>query len=77
MHHDFNVRAAQKYWPLQEHEALILLLGLLDNPRNWSEHIRRYLCNHINFVEYLTHLSVFKECGRSHLEYCVWIQCQV
>ena len=42
MYHDFNIRAARKYWPLQEHEARVLLLGLLDKPRRWTSHLRRY-----------------------------------
>ncbi|KAF8517574.1 cytochrome P450 [Hysterangium stoloniferum] len=42
MQHDFNTRAAQKYWSLQEHEAHVFLQGLLQTPENVFGHIRRF-----------------------------------
>ncbi|KIJ34578.1 hypothetical protein M422DRAFT_263358 [Sphaerobolus stellatus SS14] len=42
MHHDFNSRAAQKYWYVQEDEAQILLQGLLRTPENFLAHIDRF-----------------------------------
>ena len=41
MHHDFNPRAARKYWAVQEHEACTLLRGLLLAPDNFLAHIDR------------------------------------
>ncbi|KAF8582288.1 cytochrome P450 [Ramaria rubella] len=42
MHNNFNARASQKLWPLQEHEARVFLRSLLQSPHNLTEHIRRY-----------------------------------
>jgi len=36
-----NVRAAEKYQPLQEAEAAALVVAMTKDPDNWDDHLRR------------------------------------
>lgn len=40
-HEGLNVRAADKYKPLQETEAARLVFNLLRDPENWDDHFKR------------------------------------
>jgi len=42
MQHDFNPRAARKYWAVQEQEAHVLLKGLYLAPKEFLAHIDRF-----------------------------------
>lgn len=42
IHNILNIKAAVTYIPYQDLENKFMLLGLLDQPREFANHIRRY-----------------------------------
>ncbi|KIM35577.1 hypothetical protein M413DRAFT_347955, partial [Hebeloma cylindrosporum] len=40
-HEGLNIRAAEKYQPLQEVEAAAMVIGLMKEPDHWDDHLRR------------------------------------
>lgn len=40
-HEGMNIRAAEKYQPLQEVEAAAMVAGILKEPNHWDDHLRR------------------------------------
>ena len=43
-HEGLNIRAAEKYQPLQEVEAAAMVIGIMKDPDHWDDHLRRYVC---------------------------------
>ena len=42
-HEGLNIRAAEKYQPLQEVEAATMVIDILKDPDHWDDHLRRYV----------------------------------
>ena len=42
-HEGLNIRAVEKYQPLQEVEAATMVVGMLKDPDHWEDHLRRYV----------------------------------
>ena len=42
-HEGLNIRAAEKYQPLQELEAATMVIDMIKDPDHWNDHFKRYV----------------------------------
>ena len=42
-HEGLNIRAAEKYQPLQEVEAATMVIDMINDPDHWNDHLKRYV----------------------------------
>ena len=42
-HEGLNIRAAEKYQPLQELEAATMVIDMINDPDHWNDHFKRYV----------------------------------